>query len=277
VRLYRFSRQGGPIEVVSQHQGIGAFKGFAVDNGAGYYVQAGHLIKLGPETGASTTLAEGIDSPVVVLGDQVLSIQCDRKGKANHLISVPKSGGEPETLADLPHRVGERCQYSSIVADGRDVYIADWNGQQILEVSRADGKVRALVTKCGFPGPLILEPDKLVYNGTRGLQQIARDGRTPSLIADDRIALAPYSLVAPSRNNYWVFDAIAYVHPTTLRRIARSGGPAQTHMVLTNRDPNAQSYDSDGLMDFVVDDECVYVGQTQFKRPGVRILAKSSE
>lgn len=277
VRLYRFSRQGGPVEVVSEQKGIGTLKGFAVADGAGYYSQAGRLFKLGPQKGASSTLAETVYSPVAVVADQVLSIQCDRKGKVNRLISVSTSGGEPKMIAELDHRVGEPCQYSAIVADERDVYVADWTGQQIFDVSRADGNVRTIVTKRGFPGPLILEPDKLVYNSVLGLYQIARDGSNPTRIADNSVAMAPYSLILANQSSYWVFDAFAYNHPTTLRRLARTGGAAQSFMVLHNADPDAQNWDGDGLVDFVVDDECVYVGQTQFKRPGVRILAKAFE
>jgi hypothetical protein len=276
-RLYRFSRQGGPVEPVSEQKGIGTLKAFAVADGAAYYAQAGHLFKLGPEKGSNATLAEGVDSPVVVVGEQVLGIECDRKGKVNRLMSVPTSGGEPKIIAELPHRAGEHCQYSSIVADARDVYVADWNGQQILQVSRADGTVRAVVTKCGFPGSLILEPDKLVYDSTRGLFRVDRDGSNPTCIADNNVAMAPYSFVASSRDSYWVFDAFAYNHPTTLRRVVHARGPARSFMVLSNRDPNAGNWESDGLLDFTVDDDCVYVGQTQFKRQGVRILAKAFE
>jgi hypothetical protein len=277
VRLYRFSRQGGPLQVISQQKGIGRFKGFTVAAGAGYYSQAGHLFKLGPEKGATATLAEGVDSPVAVVGDQVLSVQCDRKGKLNHLIAIPASGGEPKTIAELPHRAGERCEYSDIAADERNVYVADWEGQQIFDVSRADGSVRTIISKCGFPGPLILEPDKLVYARVYGLYEIPRAGGTPKQLADNTVAIAPYSSIAANSSSYWVFDAFAYHHPTTLRRLARKGGPPVTFMVLQNRDPNAYNYDTDGLSAFVVDDECVYVGQTQFKRPGVRVLVKAVE
>jgi hypothetical protein len=274
-RLYRFTRQGGPIEVVAEQQGLGERKRFAVADGAAYYAQQGKLFKLGPAKGLAVVLRQGIDSPVAVVGKYVFAVACEPKGKADHLLQIQREGGAAETIADLPRASQERCQYSSLVADERDIFIADWNGSRIWGVSRVDKSARVVVAKRGFPGPLILETDVLVYASTRGLFRVARTGGAPALIADTNVALAPYSLIASSSAAYWVFDAIAYTEPTTLHRVPRAGGPSESVMVLTNADPNGEIHEGQGLLDFTLDEECVYVAQKQYKRPGTQIIVKA--
>lgn len=275
VKLYRFSRGGGPLEVVAEQKGIGERKHFAVAGGAAYYAQAGKLVRLGPKSGEASVLYDGIQSPVAVVGERVLGIACDSKAKADRLLELPTSGGEPQLVAELPHSSHERCQYSSIVADERDVFIADWNGHAVIRVSRADHTVTNVVTHCGFPGALLLDTDAFAYNSTAGLTRVARDGSSPLKLASSDISLAPYSLTAQNTAAYWVFDNIAYTMTTTLRRIPRAGGAAQTVMVLKNADPDAAIYEGQGLVDFVVDDQCVYVAQTQFKRAGIQMVVKA--
>ena len=94
-------------------------------------------------------------------------------------------------------------------------------------------------------------------------------------VADSDSALAPYSYIGESANDYWVFDALAYAPTTNLHRIPRAGGPAQTVMVLKNADPSAGPEMGQGLVDFAVDDQCVYVAQTQYKRAGIQLLVKA--
>src|SRR5205814_9731100 len=129
----------------------GGRKQFSLHDGAACYEQAGKLFKLGPAKGAALTLHEGVQSPTAVVGDHVLVIACDDKGRADHLLRLPTAGGEADTIADLPRASADRCQYSSLVADARDVFIADWNGSRIFAVSLGDKSVRTLVAKRGFP------------------------------------------------------------------------------------------------------------------------------
>lgn len=275
VKLYRFSRAGGPLEVIAEQKGIGDRKPFAVANGAGYYAQAGKLIRLGPKSGQASVLYDGIQSPVAVVGERVLGIACDAKAKADRLLELPVAGGEPQLVAELPHTSHERCSYSSLVADEHDVFIADWNAHAIVRVSRADHTVTNVVSHAGFPGELLLEADGFAYDSTAGLTRVARDGTSPTKLAPSDIALAPYSYAAENSAAYWVFDNIAYTMTTTLRRIPRGGGAAQTIMVLKNADPDAAIYEGQGLVDFVVDEQCVYVAQTQFKRAGIQMVVKA--
>jgi hypothetical protein len=275
VKLYRFSRAGGPVEAVAEQKGLGDRKQFTVAGGAAYYAQAGKLVRLGPEKGEAHVLYEGIQSPVAVVGDQVLGIACDSKAKFDRLLQIPVAGGEPQLVAELPHGSGGTCRYSSLVADQHDVFIADWNGHSVVAVSLADKSVKNIVTKRGFPGQLLLESDALVYLSTDGLNRVARDGSGSKRIADSDSALAPYSYVGASANDYWVFDALAYAPTTNLHRIPRAGGPAQTVMVLKNADPSAGPEMGQGLVDFAVDDQCVYVAQTQYKRAGIQLLVKA--
>lgn len=275
VKLYRFSRAGGPVEAVAEQKGLGDRKQFALASGAAYYTQAGKLVRLGPEKGEAHVLYEGMQSPVAVVGDQVLGIACDSKAKFDRLLQIPTTGGQPQLVAELPHGSGGTCRYSSVVADQRDVFIADWNGHSVVAVSLADKSVKNIVTKRGFPGPLLLESDALVYLSTDGLNRVARDGSASKRLADSDRALAPYSYIAESTNDYWVFDALAYAPTTTLHRIPRAGGPAQAVMVLKNADPSAGPEMGQGLVDFAVDDQCVYVAQTQYKRAGIQLLVKA--
>jgi hypothetical protein len=275
VKLYRFSRAGGPLEVVAEQKGIGDRKRFAVAGGAAFYAQAGKLVRLGPKSGEASVLYDGIQSPVAVVGDRVLGIACDNKAKADRLLELPIAGGEPQLVAELPHSSHERCQYSSLLADEHDVFIADWNAHAVIRVSRSDHAVTNVVTHAGFPGPLLLDGDALAYNSTAGLTRVARDGTSPLKLASSDISLAPYSLTAQNSTAYWVFDAIAYAVTTTLRKVPRGGGAAQTIMVLKNADPDAANYEGQGLVDFAVDEQCVYVAQTQFKRPGIQLVVKA--
>jgi hypothetical protein len=275
VRLYRFSRAGGPVEAVAEHKGLGDRKPFALASGAAYYTQAGKLVRLGPEKGEAHVLYEGMQSPVAVVGDQLLGIACDSKAQFDRLLQIPIGGGEPQLVAELPHGSSGSCRYSSVVADPREVFIADWNGHSVAAVSLADKRVKNIVTQRGFPGPLLLESDALVYLSTDGLNRVARDGSGSKRLAGSDSALAPYSLIAESANDYWVFDALAYAPTTNLHRIPRAGGPAQTVMVLKNADPSAGPEMGQGLVDFAVDDQCVYVAQTQYKRAGIQLLVKA--
>ncbi|HXK16299.1 MAG TPA: hypothetical protein VNG33_00745, partial [Polyangiaceae bacterium] len=263
-RLYRFTRDGGVPEVVAEQKGLGERKHFSLQGGAGYFVQSGKLFKLGPAPQAAQLLREDVQSPTAVVGDRVLVIACDSKSKADHVLRLPTAGGDAESLADLPRASADRCQYSSVVADERDVFIADWRGSQIFAVSLSDKAVRVVVAKRGFPGPLLLEPDALVYASALGLFRLARAGGTPTRLADTNQALAPYSLIAASRSDYWVFDNIVYTIPIVLYWLPRAGGDSKSFMTLHNADPNVESYEGDGLSDFVVDDECVYVTQNQY-------------
>jgi len=278
-RLYRFSRDGGPATMVAEQKGLGQNKRFVVANGAAYYVQAGRLFKLGPAQGSALTLAEGVNSQVAVVGAHALVMACDDKSHVDHLLRIPIDGGAAEPIAEVPRASRDTCQYPNLVADEREAYVADWNGSRILSVSLKDGGVRPLVRKRGFPGPLLLEPDALVFLSALGLQRTAR---TPSADAPTRLAgsdeaLAPWSFIAATSAAYWVFDAIAYTTETTLHRIPRGGGRSKPIMTLKNRDPNAESYEGQGLSDFAIDEECVYVAQTQYKRPGMQILVRSVE
>lgn len=275
VRLYRFSRAGGPIQMVAEQKGLGDRKRFAVAGGAAYYAQAGKLVRLGPKQGEAALLYEGIQSPVAVVGDQVLGIACDAKAKADRLLQVPVAGGEAQLVAELPHAAGTQCQYSALVADEREVFIADWKGHSVRAVSRADKSVKDIVTKRGFPGPLLLESDALVYLSTSGLTRVARDGSDGKQLAGSDIALAPYSALGQSQRDYWVFDALAYSPATNLHRLPRAGGASQIVMVLKNADPNAGPEMGQGFVDFAVDDECVYVAQTQYKRAGIQLMVKA--
>jgi len=276
-RLYRFTRDGGAPEVLAEQKGLGDRKHFSLQDGAGYYVQAGKLFKLGPAQNSALLLRDGVHSPAAVVSDQLLVVACDSKAKADHLLRIPSAGGDAETVADLPRASADRCQYSSVVADEREAFIADWTGSQIFGVSLRDKVVRVVVAKRGFPGPLVLEPDALVYSSALGMFRVPRTGGAPTRLADTNEALAPYSLIAASRNDYWVFDNIAYTNESVLHRLPRAGGDSKAFMKLHNADPNGENIDGQGLSDFAVDDECVYVAQRQFKRPGTQIIAKSLE
>lgn len=274
-RLYRFSRAGGPLEMVAEQKGLGDRKPFVVVGGAAYYVQAGKLIRLGPKSGESTVLFDGLHSPVAVVGSRVLGVACDSKAKADRLLELPVTGGEPQLVAELPKAPGDTCQYSSLVADERDVFIADWKKQQVLAVSRADKTVRSLVSKRGFPGELQLGPDGLAYLSTAGLERVARDGGAKVKLADPDIALGPYSVVAANATHFFAADNLAYSMATTLRRLPRAGGAAQSLLVLKNADPTADVISGQGFWDFVVDEQCVYVAQTQYRRAGVQLVVKA--
>jgi hypothetical protein len=273
-RLYRFSRAGGAIEMVAEHKGLGARKHFVVSDGAAYYVQSGKLIRLGPKSGESVVLLDGMHSPVAVVGDRVLGVACDRKAKADRLLELPRTGGEPQLVAELPRASGDSCQYSSLVADDREVFVADWTGHTVLSISRRDKTVRPIASKVGFPGPLLLERDALVYSSTAALRRMARDGSSPVSVADSDVLLAPYSVISANETDYFAVDNFPYSMDSKLRRIPRAGGPAQILMVLKNADPEADVISGQGFWDFAVDEHCAYVAQAQYKRNGVQIVVK---
>jgi hypothetical protein len=272
-RLYRFSRAGGPVEMVAEQKGLGVRKHLTVSDGAGYYVQSGKLIRLGPESGESSVLHSAMHSPVAVVGDRVLGVACDSKAKVDRLLELPTTGGEPQLVAELPRSQRDGCQYSSVVADERDVFIADWNAQAIVAVSRADKQVRRVVSKRGFPGGLLLEPDALVYSSTAGIQRVARDGSSPVVVADTGVAYAPFSTIASNSSAYFAVDNIAYALDSKLRRMPREGGAPQILLVLKSADPEV-TVEGQGFWDFVVDEQCAYIAQTQYKRSGVQIVVK---
>jgi hypothetical protein len=274
-RLYRFSRAGGPIEMVAEQKGLGERKPFVVADGAAYYVQSGKLIRLGPKAGESAVLFDGVHSPVAVVGDRVLGIACDGKAKVDRLLEVPSQGGEPHLLAELPRASNQACRYRSIVADEREVFVADWNARAILAVSRSDKSVRTIASKIRYPGPLFLQPAALAYGHGTGLERVARDGSSPVSLAGSDVAMAPFAIVRSNGTDYFAVDKMPNLMESTLRQVPRAGGPARFVLALRNADPLADVVLGQGVQDFAVDQQCAYVAQKQYERSGVQIVVKA--
>jgi hypothetical protein len=274
-RLYRFSRAGGAVTVVAEQKGLGERTPFAVAGGAAFFVQAGKLHKLGPEAGAAVQLYDGVHSPPVVVGSHVLAIACDTKQETDHLLQLPIAGGTADIIAELPRASHARCRYSSLVADERDLFIADWNGQRLLRVGLANKSVQTIASQVGFPGPLRLEPEGLLFISTAGLLRVGRAGGATTRLASAEIALGPYSELAGNGVDDWVFDNMPYSVRSTLFRIAKAGSAPKAFLTLRNNDPAATVIDGQGLLAFAVDDECVYIAQTQYHRAGAQIITRA--
>ncbi|HEY3668793.1 MAG TPA: hypothetical protein VGL19_22500 [Polyangiaceae bacterium] len=272
-RLYRVSRAGGPVEPIAEQKGIGDRTHFALEGGAAYYTQAGKLFKLGPEKGAALKLYEGVHSPVAITQGQLFVIACDSKGR-DALLQIPSDGGAAETVAELPRASRDRCRYASIVADERAVFIADWNGSRVLAVARADKSVTPIVSKQGFPSTLSLDTAGLAFTSALGVFHVDRQGGSRTQLVNEDVALAPYAMAASYGDEHWVFDNTAYARSCNLYRLSQGERAPKPFLQLHDTDPNGSTMDGFGLLDFTVDDERVYVAQTQYAKPGAQILVK---
>jgi hypothetical protein len=272
-RLYRVSRAGGPIEPIAEQKGVGDRTHFALVDGAAYYTQAGKLFKLGPDKGVALKLYEGVHSPVAVTRGQVFVIACDSKS-SDHLLQIPSDGGAAETVAELPRASHDPCRYASIMADERAVFIADWNGSRVLAVARADKSVTPIVSKQGFPSTLSLDKAGLAFTSALGVFHVDRQGGSRTQLVNEDVALAPYALTASYGDELWVFDNTAYGRSCNLYRLSQSDHAPKPFLQLHDTDPNGSTLEGFGLLDFTVDDECVYVAQTQYAKPGTQILVK---
>lgn len=135
--------------------------------------------------------------------------------------------------------------------------------------------IRELVSKKGFPSSLVLEPDQLVLLSALGLLRVSRTGGPITKLAEDTVALAPYSLLRAQGGEYFVYDNLAYSTTNTLFRLPRAGGAPKAFFDYQAPDPAGQSFDDNGLRDFDVDDECAYIAQWQYGKPGVQLLAQA--
>jgi hypothetical protein len=255
-RLYRLSRAGGSLEPIAEQKGIGDPTHFALLGGAAYYTQAGKLFKLGPDNGAALKLYDGVHSPVAVTQDHLFVIACDSKSN-DHLLQIPSEGGAAETVAELPRASHELCRYASVVA-----------------VSRADKSVTPIVTKQGFPSSLRLDSTGLSFTSALGFFHVDRNGGTLTQLLKADVALAPYALTATYGDEHWVFDNTAYATTCNLYRLSQGQPVPKPFLQIHDTNPNGSTPDGFGLLDFTVDDECVYVAQTQYAKPGAQILVK---
>jgi hypothetical protein len=263
VRWSRVSRGGGQLEQIAEVKRLGSPSALVARDGAAYYTQAGTLFKLGPERGASLALYEPAHSPPALHGDRLFFVECDKKGKADYLKEISVAGGPVQTLAELPHPPGKRCEYPSVVADERDVILADWKGQRVVAVSRKDGSQRTLISKRGFPQSLSLEADAVTFLSARGLERVDRDGGAPVGLLDNEQVAAPFSHVILRDREYWVADWIAYMPTDHLFRLPYAGGKPQTVASFEQSSPVDSSPTDHFLSGFAVDDECVYWARTR--------------
>lgn len=263
VRWSRISRSGGQLEQIAEVKRLGLPSTLTSRDGAAYYTQSGTLFKLGPELGASQTLSESAHSPPALYADHLFFVECDKKGKADYLQEIPVTGGPARTLAEFAHPPGKRCEYPSLVADARDVIVADWKGQRVVAVSRKDGSQRTLLTKRGFPQSLILEDNAVTLLSSRGLERIARDGGATVELLDSEQAAAPFSHVTLNNGEYWVADWIPYMPTDHLFRLPYAGGKAQSVVSFSQASPVDSSPTDRFLAGFAVDDECVYWARTR--------------
>ncbi|HEY3497146.1 MAG TPA: hypothetical protein VGK73_20750 [Polyangiaceae bacterium] len=274
VRFLRVSRAGGEQETLVEQKGLGEPSELVLRDGAAYYTQGGSLFRLGPEPSASVTLHRAADSPVAVDGDRAFFVDCDRPGKSDHLVEQPLSGGEARTLAELPHTPGTRCSYSSVVADAREVLIADWNGHLVHAVSRADGAVRELVKQRGFVEDLMLETDTVSFLSKRGLERMDRTGANSRILLASESVRAPYSRAKLHGGEYWLHDDIAYTTVTHLFRLPYQGGTPQAMATYKVAEPTLDTPGDEQLVSFGVDDECAYFTRKRHGQP-LELLARA--
>lgn len=276
VRLLRLPRSGGEFETIGeQSKAINQPSRAVVHGGAAYYTQAGTLYRLGPESGPSTALHMGADSPPTVEGQRAYVVDCDRTGKTDRVLEVPLDGGVARTLAEIPHKSSKRCEYSSLVADRREVLIADWNGQRILAVERATGNVRELIRHRGFVQELMLEPNSLSFVSGRGLERADRNGNDAKVLVSPETVLAPWSRAQVHSGEYWFTDDIAYTSVTHIYRMPARGGKPQSVVQFGSLEPAVVNTAGDAfLLSYAVDDECVYFVR-EVSGQGRQLLARA--
>jgi hypothetical protein len=275
VRWSRIARSGGKLVTIAERSGLGNVSQLATQAGAAYFTQAGKLIQLGPQPEVSRVLYERAHSPVAIHGGHAYFVECDRKGKADYLKELPLAGGETRTLATLPKPSGMRCEYSSLAVDDRDVVIADWNEQRVVAVARADGAMRTLASKKGFPQTLLLEPQSVTFLSARGLERVDRANASSLRLLDGEKVAAPFSRALLRGGEYWLSDQLAYITTVHLFRLPYSGGEPQAVVTLRHRSPVEGTVGDEYLSAFTVDDECIYWVRSRYDAKAAELLAKA--
>lgn len=269
VRLLRISRAGGTFETVAeQPKALSEPSRAVLHDGAVYYTQAGTFFRMGPQSGESKALHSAADSPPAVHGEHAYFVDCDRNGKTDRVVELALTSGESRTLAEIEHRSKKRCQYSSLVADERELLIADWNGQRILAIAKDGGTVRELVRKRGFVQELMLETDSLSFVSGRGLERADRSGEHAKLLVNDEKLSAPWSAATLHSGEYWFIDNIAYTTTTHIFRMSAQGGKPQIVAQFESKDPTATTQGDEFLMSYAVDDACLYFVREVSGQPG---------
>jgi hypothetical protein len=272
-RWSRISRGGGKLTTIAERTALGDVSVVTEVGGAAYYTQAGKLVRLGPEPGASQVLHDGAQSPLAAHGESLFFVQCGNKGKADQLQELSMSGGAARTLAELEHASGRRCEYSSLVADAQEVVVADWRQQRILAVSRRDGTVQTIATKKGFPQDLILEPQAVAFLTARGFERVSRTGGDATRLLDNDHVAAPFSHAILRDGEYWLVDQLAYITTVHLFRLAYDGGKPKAVVTLKHKSPVDSTPGDEHLAGFTVDDQCAYFGRFRSGASSIELLA----
>jgi hypothetical protein len=71
-----------------------------------------------------------------------------------------------------------------------------------------------------------------------------------------------------------VFDNTAYATSCNLYRLSHGESVPKPFLQLHDTDPKGSMPDGFGLLDCTVDDECGYIAQIQYAKPGAQILVK---
>jgi hypothetical protein len=272
VGLSRISRAGGPLEEIATHTGLGDLKDMVVSGGAAYVVQGKRLIKLGPGPQGEAELLSGVSPSVAAVPDSVYVVRCDPGGVDDDLLRLPLDGAPPEIVTKIRRVPSKSCEYTDIAVDASEVVVADRPGQRIVAVSRADGQVRAVAEKVGFPSEITLDARFLTFLSSRGMHRVTRKTLEKKLILTSDQVYAPFSSLLLEGDDHWIADHLPYSDGDIVYRMGTDEAELTRFTRYHRKDPVYASGNDTGLLDFSVDDECVYLAQWKHGQPS-RLVA----
>lgn len=277
VTLTRFRRDGASSEVKGRHTSLGEPKSPLLTAEAVYMLRNKSVIRMPRAAGEPVELAKGFVGSIAVHGDYVYGFECDVKSPRDHLIRIPKNGGEIERIAAVERvKANEQdgsstvCDYQSTIADATAVYAANWNRRQIIRISIADGSITPLSTKKAFPSNLVFDGPDILFQAAGGLHRVSKDA--PNVTRISELGSAPFTFVAHAGPITYIHQSEPYMPEEWTYELVRATGKPKKIELYRALDPTDTPPDT-GIRALAVDEECLYTAR-QLKS-GLVLYAKS--
>jgi hypothetical protein len=212
--------------------------------------------------GESVLVAKGFSYSVAVAGGYAYGVTCDAKKSFDTLVRVTVSGGNVEPFAEIEHTKPPEqdpgtfaCNYSSLVADDKAVYLTHWNGRRVLRVDLESRATTTLAIRASYPSDLYLEDVNLVFRASGGVYRGSKTEANAVLITD--LGSAPFTMVVYDPKALFTHQSDPYATEECTYEVSWSTGKSHKRDCFKAERPDEFPPDV-GVRGIAVDDECIY-------------------
>jgi len=262
VTLTRVRRDGSSKDVVSRQSGVGEPKPPTWAPDAVYFTRQRNLYRMPRAGGDSVLVAKGFSYSVAVAGGYAYGVICDAKKSFDRLVRVTVSGGNVEPFAEIEHTKPPEqdpgtfaCNYSSLVADDKAVYLTHWNGRRVLRVDLESRATTTLAIRASYPSDLYLEDVNLVFRASGGVYRGSKTEANAVLITD--LGSAPFTMVAYDPKALFTHQSDPYATEECTYEVSWSTGKSNKRDCFKAERPDEFPPDV-GVRGIAVDGECIY-------------------